>query len=128
MVSDNGIAQIREGNHISVITFRKNGDAVPVPVWFVEENNKFYICTPGNSFKVRRIRNNQKVQIASCDSGGQVKGEYSDAKARVLSDNKIDNIYRLFRKKYRMFRLWNSFYNLIHKKEDKHIYLEILPD
>ena len=128
MVSNSGLAQIQDGNHISVITFRKNGDAVPAPVWFVAENAKFYICTPGKSFKVRRIRNNPKVQIASCDSDGQVKAEYFDAKAQILPNDKINNIYGLFRKKYSTFRLWNSLYNITRKTEDKHIYLEISPN
>ena len=125
MVSNSGLAQIQDGNHISVITFRKNGDAIPVPVWFVGQKNKFYVCTGGESFKVRRIRNNLNVQIAPCDSGGNLKGDYFDGKARLLSDDEILPIFNLFRKKYRMFRLWNSLFNLPKKKEAKHVYLEI---
>ena len=122
------VTQLKEGSHISIKTFRKNGEGATTPVWFVEENSKFYICTGGATFKVKRIRNNPKVQIAASDSGGNLKGEYFDGKARIMTNDEVNHIYKLFRKKYSMFRMWNFFANLGKKEEKKHIYLEITLD
>ena len=44
---------------------------------------------------------------------------------RILAIDEVDHIYRLFRKKYSMFRMWNFFANIGKKEEKKHIYLEI---
>ncbi|MFX0141999.1 MAG: PPOX class F420-dependent oxidoreductase [Candidatus Hodarchaeota archaeon] len=119
------LTQLKEGKYISIKTFRKNGTSAAAPVWFLEDNGKFYICTGGASYKVRRIRNNPKVEIAASDSSGNLKGEYFGGKARILTKDETNQIYSLFRKKYSGFRIWNFLFNLGKKQEKKHIYLEI---
>jgi len=119
------LTQLNDGKHISIKTFRKNGNSVATPVWFVEENDKFFICTGGATFKVKRIRNNPEIQIATSDASGNLKGEYFEGKARILAKDEVDPIYTLFRKKYSGFRMWNFFANLGKKVEKKHIYMEI---
>jgi hypothetical protein len=119
------LTQLKDGQHISIKTFRKNGNGAAVPVWFVEENEKYYICTGGATFKVKRIRNNPKVEIAECGPNGTLDGEYFEGNARILAPDNVDHIYKLFRKKYRGFRMWNFFANLGKKEEKKQFYLEI---
>ena len=120
------VEQLKMGKYINIKTFRKDGTDIATPVWFLENNDVFYICTGGGTYKVRRIQNNPKVEIALADSGGKLKGDYFEGKARIMSKDETKEIYRLFRKKYRAFRVWNSFSNLIHKKAKRHIYLEII--
>jgi len=117
--------QLKEGSHISIKTFRKTGEGAATPVWFVEENAKFYICTGGMSYKVRRIRNNPEVHIAMCDSGGKLIGKFFEGKARIMRNEEINHIKKIFRKKYSGFRIWDFLFNLTKSKEKKHIYLEI---
>ncbi len=119
------LTQLKKGSHISIMTFRKNGEGAATPVWFLEEEDKFYICTGGATYKVKRIRNNPEVQIAASDASGKLKGEYFEGKARILAKDEVDPIYTLFRKKYSGFRMWNFFANLGKKEEKKHIYIEI---
>ena len=117
--------QLKEGSHISIKTFRKTGEGAATPVWFVEENAKFYICTGGMSYKVRRIRNNPEVQIALSDSRGTILGEFFEGKARIMTNEEINHIRKIFKKKYSGFRIWDFLFNLTKSKEKKHIYLEI---
>ena len=119
------LTQLKTGSHINIKTFRKNGEGAATPVWFLEDNDKFYICTGGATYKVKRIRNNSEVQIAPSDARGNLKGEYFEGEARILAKDEVDPIYTLFRKKYSGFRIWNFFANLGKKEEKKHIYLEI---
>ena len=119
------LTQLKDGKHINIKTFRKNGEGASAPVWFVEDKDEFYICTGGATYKVKRIRNNPEVQIAASDAKGNLKGEYFEGKARILAKDEVDPIYALFRKKYTGFRMWNFFANLGRKEEKKHIYLEI---
>jgi len=119
------LAQLKKGSHINIKTFRKNGEGAATPVWFLEEKDKFYICTGGATYKVKRIRNNPEVQIAASDASGNLKSEYFEGKARILAKDEVDPIYTLFRKKYSGFRMWNFFANLGKKEEKKHIYLGI---
>jgi PPOX class probable F420-dependent enzyme len=119
------LTQLKDGKHISIMTFRKNGEGAATPVWFLEDKDKFYICTGGATYKVKRIHNNPEVQIAASDDSGNLKGEYFEGKARILARDEVDPIYSLFRKKYSGFRMWNFFANLGRKEEKKHIYLEV---
>ncbi len=122
---DDSLTKLKNGEHISVKTFRKNGEGAAAPVWFTEDNDKFYVCTGGTTFKVRRIRNNPEVEIAACGSNGTLKGDYFKGKAQIIGADKVKLIYNSFRKKYSGFRMWNFFANLGRKEEKKHIYLEI---
>ncbi len=119
------LTQLKNGSHISIKTFRKNGEGATTPVWFLEDKDKIYICTGGATYKVKRIRNNPEVQIAASDGSGNLKGDFFEGKARILAKDEVDTIYTLFRKKYSGFRMWNFFANLGKKEEKKHIYLEI---
>lgn len=119
------LTQLRKGKFISLRTYRKNGEGVSSPVWFVVENQKFYICTGGNAFKTRRIRNNPQVQIASSSGSRKENAKYFNATAQILVSDKIEPIYNLFRKKYRMFRVWSYFKNRGKPEDEKQIYLEI---
>ena len=75
---------IRGQKYISLVTFRKNGEAVATPVWFGEAWNHLYVMTRVKSGKFRRICSNPLVRIAPCTVRGQVVGEEFTAKARVL--------------------------------------------
>lgn len=121
------LTQLQKGRYISLKTYRKNGEGVSTPVWFVEENLKFYVCTREDTFKVRRIKNNSQVQIASSNASGKANSEYLEAEARFTTTEEIEPVRTLFRKKYRMFRLWSYFQNRGKKEGEKQIYLEITP-
>ncbi len=118
------IPLLQESKYISLKTYRKNGDGVSSPVWFVAENQKIYVCTGGSTFKAKRIRNNPQVQIAS-SSGRKENSKYFNANAKILTLDKTKPVYNLFRKKYRMFRVWSYFKNRGKQEDEKQIYIEI---
>ena len=120
------LTQLKKGKYLSVKTYRKSGTEAERSVWFAEENLKFFICTGADTFKARHMRNNPKVQIAST-KGRKINSEYIDAEARFLSKDEIEPIIVLFRKKYRMFKLWSSLRNRKKEENEKQIYIEITP-
>lgn len=68
---------------ISLETYRKNGEPVRTPVWFLEENGILYVHTDDSTGKVRRIRKNPKVRVAPSHFRGKPKAEYVDARAEL---------------------------------------------
>jgi PPOX class probable F420-dependent enzyme len=78
-VPDPKLAQFDGQNYISLETFKKNGQGVKTPVWFVLYENVFYVYTEADSWKVRRIRNNPRVRVAACNVRGAVKGRWLDS-------------------------------------------------
>jgi len=88
-------------NYLNIETFRRNGQGVRTPVWFVEDGGEIFIRTGANSGKVKRIRNNPDVQLAPCKADGTVIGEWIPAKGREIADPETDKLVdQLLGKKY----------------------------
>ena len=99
---DPRLAQFRDQKYISVETFKKNGEGVKTPVWFVLHNDALYLYTKADSWKVKRIRNNPRVRVAVCNVRGDVKGEWLDGTASMVdgderraADKQLDRKYFL---------------------------------
>ena len=72
--------------YVSLVTFRRNGNGVPTPIWIAPDDGKLYAVTDGTSAKMKRLRVTGRVRIAACDARGKVKGEWVDAHARRVDD------------------------------------------
>jgi PPOX class probable F420-dependent enzyme len=109
--------EIHGQSYICLTTFRKNGAAVPTPVWFAEANGKIYVMTRSDSGKYKRIRNNPEVRIAPCTVRGKITGPEFTAQARILAPEQWSSGRQAMRQKYWLLRLpfWSR----------KNIYLEI---
>jgi uncharacterized protein len=95
-------AEFAAQKYISLETFKKNGQGVKTPVWFVLHNGALYAYTEADSWKVKRIRNNPRVRVAVCNVRGAVKGPWVDATAsivegdeRLVADKLLDRKYFL---------------------------------
>jgi uncharacterized protein len=97
------LAQFENQQYINLETFRRSGAGVPTPVWFVAGVRKLYVRTIANSGKIKRIRNNGLVRLASCDARGNLSGEWVEARARVLTpeeEAQAKEVNRMLYKKY----------------------------
>lgn len=104
--------QFKNQNFINVQTYRKNGEAVSTPVWFVERDGRFYVRTIATAGKVKRIRNNPKARVMPCDQRGGPLGEWANATARLMSADEDRAVNGYFQAKYgfmkRVFDLLNA--------------------
>ena len=91
-------------NHkfMNVETYRKSGDVVRTPVWFVIEDGDLYFTTDPNSGKVKRMRNNPRVNVAPCKSNGELLGEWSPATARFPEAERLNEVKRIYIEKYNL--------------------------
>jgi len=107
------LAQFRKQQYLNVETFRKNGQGVPTPVWFVQDGDTLYVRTVDGSGKVKRIRNNPRVRVTPCDVGGKPKGEWVEGQARFASADESKKVNGLLSRKYGlmkvMFELMGTF-------------------
>ena len=72
--------------HCLVVSFRRDGTAVPTPVWFGGDTESLYFRSRASSAKVKRIQRNSEVLIAPCDENGAPLGEAVNARAEQLAD------------------------------------------
>ena len=110
--------------YINVETFRKSGEGVRTPVWFVQEGDVVYVHTIADSGKVKRIRRNPQVNIAPCKMDGAVVGDWVPASARELLDEETNQkVDKLLDKKYGLMKKLFGF--SLSKKKQKYTVLEI---
>lgn len=95
---------LTDEKYINLETYRKNGQGVRTPVWFVEsgsdDSRKLYVRTSDDTGKYKRIRNNPSVQIAPCDIRGRVKGKWVKGEARIASEEVKLKAFKMLEKKY----------------------------
>ena len=113
--------------YVRLSTFRKNGEAVPTPVWFARVGEKLYVVTGGNTGKAKRIRNNPGVALAPSDFRGRPKGRDVRAVARLTEERKGGAADRALRSKYGwQYSAFGFVERLIGSAEDL-VFLELRP-
>lgn len=109
--------------YLSLATFKRNGDAVETPVWFAEGNGRLWVFTEAGSWKVKRLRNDDRIRVAACNARGRVHGEWADGTGRRVDDEAIvDAAYGFLLAKYGwQMQLTNFFSRLFGRIEGRAI-------
>ena len=111
--------------YLNLETFRKSGQGVNTPVWFAAEPSakldsqdaKLYVYTIGVSGKVKRIRNNPRVNVAPCDMRGGLRGEWVPARVEILGGAEAQHGMQLLNKKYAPWKQLLDFFAMFRKRE-----------
>ena len=94
------LEQFAAQQYLNLETYRKDGQPMRTPVWFVEDNGVLYLHTVKNTGKVKRIRRTARVRIAPCDMRGAITGEWIDGDAQVLDEEGVTRVNELLDRKY----------------------------
>ena len=88
--------------YVLLTTFRKDGRAVPTPVWIAPDGAGLAFTTPKDSGKVKRIRTGARVTLTPCDMRGKVAegAETTEAYARMGSPADLGRVEKAVMKKY----------------------------
>jgi len=113
--------------YMSLTTFRKTGEAVVTPVWFINEGGKLYMLTLNDAGKLKRIRNNGAVTVAPCTVRGDLLGGAADGTARVISGDDAKHANKLLSGKYGLFKRGFDLMQRLTGKFNNRAYLEITP-
>lgn len=82
---DGDFASLRGHKYAVVVTFRRNGDVVPSPVWFgVDAKGHGYLKTRHDAGKVKRLRNDSRALIARSNMRGKPTEPVIRGTGRVL--------------------------------------------
>ncbi|MDE0429338.1 MAG: PPOX class F420-dependent oxidoreductase [Caldilineaceae bacterium] len=97
------LSDLGDPKYISLETIRKNGQGVRTPVWTVAREGKLLVWTQGDSWKVKRARNNPLVRVAACDMRGNTEGPWVEGVVTSIADDVEvkQEMRRALRKKYR---------------------------
>ena len=79
------LESLRGQTYAVLVTFRRDGTAVPSPVWLgVDDHGRVYVKTRRDAGKVKRLRRDNRVAIAPSDARGRPTGPAVRGSGRVL--------------------------------------------
>jgi len=100
-----GFASLQGHKYVNLETFRKSSQSVRTPVWFAAEPavgcpQTLYVYSTADSGKAKRIRNHSRVRVAPCDARGNLRGEWIEARATIVTGDEAAQGMRLLNQKY----------------------------
>lgn len=107
--------------HCLVMTYKKSGEAVATPVWFVGRDDRLRFLTGSVSGKVKRLRRDQRVRVAPCSLLGRPRGPAMEGVARILDDDQAALTESALKAKYGIGR--RLYYRFL--GPDEHVYVEV---
>jgi PPOX class probable F420-dependent enzyme len=95
------LKQFEKQQYLNIETFRKNGQGVKTPVWFVQDGETLLVWTEAGSGKAKRIRSDGTVRVAPSTGSGEPVGEWLPARAQSdESPEALQHLEKLMKKKY----------------------------
>ena len=94
------LEQLGAEKYVLLTTFRRDGRAVPTPLWVVPDGPGLAFWTPAGTGKVKRIRNSGRVTVAACDVRGNVRGAAIEARARIGDAADLRRVAEGLKRKY----------------------------
>ena len=120
------LAPLRGHTYAVVVTFRRNGEAVPSAVWFaVADNGRAYFKTADGVGKVKRIRNDSRVVIAPSSLRGRPVGPALKGTARILRDEETADAEQALAAAYGLGRRISE--RVLGAIDDDGVYVEVSP-
>lgn len=109
-----------------LVTFRRNGEPVPSPVWIaVDSEGRAYAQTGAKSWKVKRLRNDPTVLIAASTVRGRPTGPVLLGSGRILSAIEAIHAETTLAAAFGLGR--RLYMRLLPAGEDVVVYIEVRP-
>jgi uncharacterized protein len=109
-----------------LVTFRKDGTAVPTPVWFaLLDDRRLVASTEERTAKVRRIRRDPRARVFPCDPRGKPLGPGVEGTARILENTEDCELAEAALDRH--YGRTRRIYEKLMAPKDGMVYLEVAP-
>ncbi|RKE18461.1 PPOX class F420-dependent oxidoreductase [Streptomyces sp. TLI_171] len=99
-MADTTLDRLAAGKYLLITSYKKDGSAVPTPVWVVRDGDALGVWTVADSWKVKRIRRRAEVLAGPCDVRGNPTGESVPATATLADADTTERYRQLLARKY----------------------------
>jgi PPOX class probable F420-dependent enzyme len=131
MTDTPALLSLGDESFVSLTTFRKSGAAVSTPVWIARDGDALIVTTPTESGKVKRLRNNARVELTACSRMGKTADDARPVPgtASITGDSRsVDRLSAVFRKKYPLeYRVFMVIETIVAKRRKPRVILRISP-
>ena len=87
---------------IQLTTYKRDGTPVPTPVSIAFDGDRAFFLTWHTAWKVRRLRNNSRVEVAPSTLRGEPTGDSISARATLLSGAEARRAARALGERHRV--------------------------
>jgi PPOX class probable F420-dependent enzyme len=94
------IARLAAHRYLLVTTFRRDGRAVPTPVWAARDGDALVVWSAADAGKVKRIRRDGAVRLAPCTARGAPTGPEVAGNAELLDADGSERARQLIAARY----------------------------
>ena len=119
-----------DAKYVNLRSFKRDGSPVDTPVWFATVDGRVVIFTLGDSYKVKRIRRNSKVELARCDARGGLLGPWLPGQARPVEGEPelVARSYAALNAKYGLMMRVGTLFSTLVGRVKKRLILEVTMD
>lgn len=116
-----------DAKYVSLRSYRRDGSPVDTPVWCAGSDGSLVVFTLRESYKVRRIQRNPKVQVARCDMRGGLLGPWHDGTCTIVAAGSEPEAraYRELTRKYRWQMRFGNFFSTLTGRIKRRVVLAI---
>lgn len=126
------LLDLADESFVSLTTFKRSGEGVPTTVWIARDGDALYVTTPAGSGKVKRLRNDSRVELRPSSRLGKVADDAPVAHgvARIdESETTEDALNEVFIAKYGLeFRIMMGIEKVGSKRSSGRVILRITAD
>ena len=66
------VSSLADEKFVSLTTWKKNGEKVATAMWLARDGDALVMWTPADSWKVKRLRRDSRVELTPCGRSGKV--------------------------------------------------------
>ncbi|NKQ56570.1 PPOX class F420-dependent oxidoreductase [Amycolatopsis sp. K13G38] len=115
--------------YVLLTTYRKDGTAVPTPVWAATDDGELVIFSERKAGKVKRIRNDGKVLVQACDlRGSKTHGPAVPGRARLLDAERTAHALDVIARDYGVFGRVTMFFSRLRGPKDRTVGIAVKLD
>ncbi|MEU8639019.1 PPOX class F420-dependent oxidoreductase [Amycolatopsis sp. NPDC048633] len=115
--------------YVVLTTFRKDGRAVPTPIWVAGDGGELVLWSERKAGKVKRIRNSGRVEVQACDvRGKKTHGAVASGQARLLDLSESERVRRAITRKYGIVGRVTMFFSKLRGPADRTVGIAVKLD
>ncbi|MEV4054418.1 PPOX class F420-dependent oxidoreductase [Amycolatopsis sp. NPDC049688] len=115
--------------YVVLTTFRRDGRAVPTPIWVAGHDGELVFWSERKAGKVKRIRNSGRVEVQACDLRGQkTHGAKASGQARLLDAADTERVRRAIARKYGVIGRVTMFFSKLRGPADRTVGIAVKLD
>ena len=122
-------AALGGASFVSLTTFRRTGAAVSTQVWVAADGDDLVVLTPAGSGKVKRLRNDARVEVRACSRRGAVApGTPAVTGRAAVEPESVEGVRALVKAKYGLeYRVVMLVERVVARGEQARVGLRITP-